>query len=138
MKRRSRAILIGTLLLLVVAAIFGVKYLLDVQAYRNQVSEISFQHDDAAGLPDGVYEGAYDVGFIYARVRVEVRDGAFAKIELLEHRHDRGAAAEGIEQRILAEQKLDVDTVSGATNSSQVIKKAVDNALTASAGLSFS
>lgn len=131
MKRRTKGFLIVLLLLLAIVAVFGIKYLLDVQAYRKQVSEMSFQHVDAAGLPDGIYEGDCDVDYIYARVRVEVKDETFGKIELLEHHHDRGAAAEGIEQRILAEQKVDVDTVSGATNSSQVIKKAVDNALAA-------
>lgn len=32
--------------------------------------------------------------------------------------------------RIIEEQKIDVDTVSGATNPSTVIKKVVENALT--------
>lgn len=32
-------------------------------------------------------------------------------------------------KEIIEEQKIDVDTISGATNSSTVIKKAVENAL---------
>lgn len=37
--------------------------------------------------------------------------------------------AETIIDKIIDEQKIDVDAVSGATNSSTVIKKAVENAL---------
>ncbi len=43
----------------------------------------------------------------------------------------RGSRAEVVVDRIIEEQKIDVDAVSGATNSSTVIKKAVENALTA-------
>ena len=40
------------------------------------------------------------------------------------------AAQKLIVDRIIEEQKIEVDAVSGATNSSTVIKKAVENALT--------
>ncbi|MCI8299875.1 MAG: FMN-binding protein, partial [Lachnospiraceae bacterium] len=42
----------------------------------------------------------------------------------------RGSRAEVVVDRIIEEQKIEVDAVSGATNSSTVIKKAVENALT--------
>lgn len=90
---------------------------------------MSYQNKSAASIPNGSYRGSCDVNFIYAEVEVVVQDGAIEQIELLEHRNDRGSAAEGIGQRIVEEQTIDVDTVSGATNSSKVIKKAVDNAL---------
>lgn len=47
----------------------------------------------------------------------------------MEHRHERGKAAEVVIEKIIKEQKIDVDAISGATNSSTVIKKAVENAL---------
>ena len=50
-------------------------------------------------------------------------------IIMLEHKQERGKAAEAVISDMLAEQKIDVDAVSGATNSSTVIKKAVENAL---------
>ena len=40
----------------------------------------------------------------------------------------RGKPAEIVADRIIQEQRIDVDAVSGATNSSVVIKKAVENA----------
>lgn len=43
-----------------------------------------------------------------------------------------GKTAEVIADSIVDEQKIDVDAISGATNSSTVIKKAVENALKSS------
>lgn len=104
-------------------------YLVSVRLYRRTVANISFVHTDASGIKDGIYIGEFDVKFIYAKVKVSVSDGRITKIELLEHKNDRGGAAEAIIEEIIAMQKIDVDAVSGATNSSQIIKKAVDNAL---------
>ena len=128
--RRKTSILIGCIIFVVLAgAAFGAGYLSSVKRYQDTVSQTAYNNLDASGLPDGTYIGEYDVQFIYAKVEVTVVDGRITAITLLEHRHDRGIAAEGIEQRIIAEQKVDVDVVAGATNSSTVIKKAVDNAL---------
>ena len=69
------------------------------------------------------------MGYIYAKVRVAVKGGEIASIDLLEHRNERGAAGEGVLERIVSEQNVGVDAVSSATNSSRVIEKAVENAL---------
>ena len=50
-------------------------------------------------------------------------------IRILEHKNGRGQAAEAIVDQMLAEQRVDVDAVSGATNSSKVLQKAVEQAL---------
>ena len=50
-------------------------------------------------------------------------------IDLLEHRNEKGKPAEQIIDDILKRQQIDVDEVSGATNSSKVIKKAIENAI---------
>ena len=59
-----------------------------------------------------------------------VQNGAVTNIDILEHKNGRGSRAEVVVDRIVEEQKIEVDAVSGATNSSTVIKKAVENALT--------
>lgn len=61
-----------------------------------------------------------------------MQNGEIANINILEHRHERGKTAEVIADSIVDEQKIDVDAISGATNSSTVIKKAVENALKSS------
>ena len=114
-------------LLLVVHIAFGVGSLIN---YQREMAAVSISNVSVENLPDGDYEGVCDVGYIKARVCVTIEDGRMTKIELLEHRNERGAAGEGVVERMLNAQSTQVDTVSGATNSSRVIQKAVENALT--------
>jgi len=117
------------LLLLLIGLICGAVYLKKVADYKRVVGETTFGEIDIADVSDGIYIGEYDVNFIYAKVEVTVEDGEIVSINILEHRHERGKAAETVIDKIMEEQKIDVDAISGATNSSTVIKKAVENAL---------
>ena len=117
------------LLLLLIGLICGAVYLKKVADYKRAVGETTFGEIDIADVSDGIYIGEYDVNFIYAKVEVTVEDGEIVSINILEHRHERGKAAETVIEKIIEEQKIDVDAVFGATNSSTVIKKAVENAL---------
>ncbi len=117
------------LLFLLIGLICGAVYLKNVADYKRAVRETTFDEIDIADVPGGIYIGEYDVNFIYAKVEVTVEDGEIVSINILEHRHERGKAAEKVIEKIIEEQKIDVDAVSGATNSSTVIKKAVENAL---------
>ncbi|MBI4857551.1 MAG: FMN-binding protein [Acetobacterium woodii] len=115
--------------ILVIGIFFGICYLSDVNNYKKVVAGITIADIDLSKIPDGVYDGSYDVGYIAAKVKVAVTDGTIHSIDLIEHKNERGSAAEIITKTIVEEQKINVDTVSGATNSSRVIKKAVENAL---------
>lgn len=117
------------LLFLLIGLICGAVYLKNVADYKRAVRETTFDEIDITDVPGGIYIGEYDVNFIYAKVEVTVEDGEIVSINILEHRHERGKAAEKVIEKIIEEQKTDVDAVSGATNSSTVIKKAVENAL---------
>ena len=117
------------LLLLLIGLICGAVYLKNVADYKRAIGETTFDEIDIADVSDGIYIGEYDVNFIYAKVEVTVEDGEIVSINIMEHRHERGKAAETVIEKIIEEQKIDVDAVSGATNSSTVIKKAVENAL---------
>lgn len=115
--------------LFLIALIFTAGYLKSVADYKRAVKETTFDGIEISDVPDGVYVGEYDVDFIYAKVEVTVRGGVIADIDILEHKNGRGKSAEIIVEKIIEEQKINVDAVSGATNSSIVIKKAVENAL---------
>jgi uncharacterized protein with FMN-binding domain len=115
--------------LLIVAAFIGFGYLKTVEDYQEKVKTTSISGVNIAAVPNGVYYGEYDVDFIYAKVKATVQDGTLTDVELIEHRTDRGKSAETIVSDMVAQQRVDVDAVSGATNSSTVIKKAVQNAL---------
>lgn len=97
--------------------------------YQREMAAVSIAGVDAGCVPDGTYFGSCDVGYIRAKVEVAVQDGRIASIDLVEHKNERGAAGEGVIPRMLERQTTDVDAVSGATNSSRVIQKAVENAL---------
>ncbi len=127
---RKRILPFAAILLFLIVLIFTAIYLKSVADYKNAVRETTFICLDISNIPDGVYVGEYDVDFVYAKVEVTVQNGAITDIDILEHKNGRGKSAEIVTGRILEEQKIDVDAVSGATNSSTVIKKAVENALT--------
>ncbi len=117
------------LFLFLVGLIWGAVYLKKVADYKQAVKETAFDEIDVANVSDGIYIGEYDVNFIYAKVGVTVEEGKIVSINILEHRHERGKSAEIVIEKIMEEQRIDVDAISGATNSSTVIKKAVENAL---------
>lgn len=104
-------------------------YLKQVFDYKQAVQNTVIEDIDLTQVPDGTYFGEYDVSFISAKVKVIVHNSTIEQVELLEHKNDRGTAAETIVTEIIKQQKIAVDAVTGATNSSIVIKKAVENAL---------
>lgn len=85
---------------------------------------------DIGALADGSYRGEYAVAPISVKLDVHVAGGKIAAIDLLEHRNGKGKPAEAVLPAIVEEQRIDVDSVSGATYSSMVLKKAVEAALT--------
>ena len=126
---KKKIVLCAVMLFLLVGLVWGVYYLESVTDYKQAVKETTFEEINISDISDGVYIGEYDVNFIYAKVEVTVQNGEITNINILKHRHERGKAAEAITNKIVDEQKIEVDAISGATNSSTVIKKAVENAL---------
>lgn len=128
-KRGIRAIAVLISLCLVGGSI----YLVKVWNYQKTVKNLTFSEIAMEEMENGIYTGECDVDFIHAKVAVTVENGTITQIEILEHKNERGAPAEKIIAEMVRKQSVDVDAVSGATNSSQVIKKAVENALVKSA-----
>ena len=98
-------------------------YLNKLNNYKEKVANTQITNINFREISDGVYIGYYDVDFIYAKVEVTVKEGKIIDIVLLEHKNDKGKEAERIIEDIKAAQSLNVDAVSGATNSSVVIKR---------------
>lgn len=126
---KKKIILFVIMFPLLVGLVWGIIYLKNVADYKQAVKETTFEEINISDISDGIYVGEYDVNFIYAKVEVTVQNGDITNINILEHKNERGEAAEAITNKIVNEQRIDVDTISGATNSSTVIKKAVENAL---------
>ena len=111
------------------AAIFCIVYLKQVSDYKEAIASMTFAEIDLTAVSDGTYMGEYDAGMVSAKVQVTVENHEIREIQLLEHHNDRGAPAESILDRMVEEQRTDVDAVTGATNSSKILRKAVENAL---------
>lgn len=128
MKRRVKVlvIMLCSVMLLVVGGSIAYK-----QAEQKLLGLVNLpvKHAFPATLVDGTYEGMYATFPIKVRVQVQVADQRVQKIALLEHRNGQGSAASVISDAIVANQSLAVDTVCGATYSSIVILKAVEQAL---------
>jgi uncharacterized protein with FMN-binding domain len=84
---------------------------------------------DLTAVRDGRYRGSQSNFPVTARVRMTVQGGRITEIELLRHFHGPGHGADDIVGRVLAQQSLRVDAVSGASYSSKVVLKAMENAL---------
>lgn len=110
----------------------GSIYLVKVWNYQKTVKNLTYSDIALEDIESGTYIGECNVDFIYAKMAVTVEDGAITQIEILEHKNERGTPAEKIIDDIIQQQSIDVDAISGATNSSKVIKKAIENALTKS------
>jgi uncharacterized protein with FMN-binding domain len=131
-KKITKAILLHkiTALVMLVCLILHVYFgITSFQEYQTKIKAIAITGVDLSKVKDGTYVGEYDVEYIYAKVAVTVESGIIKEIKILDHRNERGKRGEDVIQRILENQSVEVDTVSGATNSSNVIRKAVENAL---------
>lgn len=129
MRKSKKIIVIIAAIIMVVGIIILVNYLKSVKDYQAEVNSITFSSIDISSIPDGTYIGECDVDFIYAKAEVIIQNGEIININLLEHKNDRGQAAEEILDRIIEQQTIDVDAITSATNSSKVIMKAIENAL---------
>lgn len=129
MSKNKRIVIVIIVAVLFIVLVFAGKYALDMMYYKEAMSILTIGEVDLSRVNDGTYIGSYDARIISATVSVTVKNGKITDIKLMEHKYDRGLPAEAVVDKILKEQSLDVDVVSGSTNSSKAILKAVENAL---------
>jgi uncharacterized protein with FMN-binding domain len=82
-----------------------------------------------SAIADGSYIGTCQNKILFAVVRADVRDHRIENIEVLYHKKSYMDQAERTAARIVEKQTPTVDAVSGATLTSDTVKKAVENAL---------
>lgn len=126
-KRKPMIIIIATLL--GIALIFGGVYLYRYVRYNSIMDSLTVSAVDLTRIPDGQYTGEFNAYLVQAKTQVTVASHRITAIDLIEHLNERGGNAISIPDTIIAEQRVNVDVVSGATNSSKVIMKAVEHAL---------
>lgn len=125
----TRLVLIG-LFVTTILATASIVYYFRIRNYRLSIRSMEIHNVDLSTIPDGVYTGAAELQYVAAKVKVEVENHRITSIQLTEHKQERGEPAEILIGRVVETQSLELDTVSGATASSKVILKAIENALT--------
>jgi uncharacterized protein with FMN-binding domain len=129
MSKGKRIILIIIVAIVIIAVGIGVM-INNVSGNLDAYKDYDFSSLDLTQVEDGTYTGSEDAGIIKATVEVTVRDHVITEVKILSHDNGQGKPAEVIVNDIVANNSLEVDAISGATHSSQVIKVAVYNALT--------
>lgn len=117
------------LLLLVIAIAAAAPMISKGLRFKAEIDKIVVSDVDLTQVADGNYRGTCDVGAVVATVEVSVKAGAITGIDLVRHYNGQGKAAEAITAKVIEGQSLEVDTITGATYSSRVILKAIENAL---------
>lgn len=96
---------------------------------RKSLANIENAAINMNNVADGVYSGHSELGPVSVDVEVHVTDHKLTKIDLVRHACGLGRPAEAITEKMVEQNTFDVDAISGATVSSEVIKNAVNNAL---------
>ena len=126
---KKKIILIILSVVLAAIVLFGGRYIYRTLQYKDIISNIEVTNPSLVNIEDGTYVGSFDAILIKAKVEVIMVDHKIKDIILIKHENERGKKAESIIKNVVSEQSLNVDIVTGATNSSKVILKAIDNAL---------
>ncbi|MDF2522052.1 MAG: FMN-binding protein [Clostridia bacterium] len=94
-----------------------------------ELPEVAVGEFQLGSVADGSYEGEFSAGVVSAAVTVTVKDKKVVDIVINRHENGLGKKAERIVEDIIEKQSLNVEAVSGATLSSNVIRKAVEEAV---------
>lgn len=129
MKRKSVVILSVVAAVALMLTIGGYAVVKSLERGLEGLLTLEIDDVDLSDVPDGAYRGSFEMPPVAAEVEVTVKSHAIFAIRILKHSHGRGAAAEAITDEVVRSGSLSVDAVSGATYSSKVILKAVQNAL---------
>jgi uncharacterized protein with FMN-binding domain len=127
MKKKKVIFIIIAILAIVIIA--GALFVSSMQKNLDQLADIQIQNIDLTKIKDGTYEGAHEAFPVVVEVKVTVENHKITEIELVKHTNGQGKAAEAIIEEVISAQSLQLDVVSGATYSSKVILKAIENAL---------
>jgi len=131
-KLTKKRVIVSVIGLVVVAALFfGSRLVSGFIQYQRIISEIEIRTPNLLQIQDGTYNGFFDAIQVSADVDVTVENHRITKIVINNHHMGRNSAvaAEAVIIDVVDSQSLEVDAVSGATNSSNVILKAVQIAL---------
>jgi uncharacterized protein with FMN-binding domain len=112
--------------LIIIGIVFTAVNTIELNKIRNlPIKSINLQNVD-----DGIYNGEAEAGSYIYKVKVQVQNHRIINIEGIDNRKSPYVSyAEGVFTKIIKQQKVDVDAITGATTTSKAFMKAVENAL---------
>lgn len=126
-KRTKRVLLIAGVILGLILVV-GIKFFIAVKDYPNEIAAIQIENIHLEEVADGNYTGECNTTIVKVKVQVEMKDHKITDIEILKHVNGQGSPAEAVIPEVIKAQSIQVDAISGATISSKVILKAIENA----------
>lgn len=123
----KRKVIIAFITLFIIF-IIGMVYI--VYRTNKKAESIQLRNVDMQNILDGTYKGEEKIGLVRVQVEVNVLRHEIVNIHLIRHDTGLGQDAKKVIPEIIRQNKLDVDSISGATISSKAIMKACENALT--------
>ena len=96
---------------------------------KKSLAKIENEDIDMETVEDGIFEGHSEHDLVKVDGKVLVENHKLIKVELLRHECGLGHPADVIVDKMVEQNTWDVDAVSGATVSSEIIKNAVNKAL---------
>ena len=128
MKKKYKVLLV-ILIIIIVLILVGIGIISSMEKSLSELDYVTFADVDLTQAEDGTYNGSYKAGPIDVEVNVTIQDNAIEEIVLIKHQNGKGSAADVILNNVVEAQSLQVDAISGATYSSKVILKAIEDAL---------
>ena len=126
-KKKKRIIIfsiIGVFLIIVFVMLFS------LGKTNQEIYGLEITDFDLSTIQDGEYIGEYFFSnMMGAEVKVVVENNEITSITFIEHRCGLGGKAEAIVDDVITAQSLEVDAISGATGSSIIILKSIEDAL---------
>ena len=113
----------------VILGVFMLAFVVMFIRMGSAINDLEYHEVNLDEIEDGVYEGKAETPLVKVEVQVEVKSKKVTRIDLIEHQNGLGSDAEIIIQDMIEQNTYDVDAISGATASSEVIKSAVSHAL---------
>lgn len=110
--------------------IIGIGFTVFNNIKLNRIRNLPIKNINLENVKDGIYNGEVKEGSYIYKVKVEVDNHRIINIEGVDNRKSAYVTyAEGVFGKIIKQQKVDVDAITGATTTSKAFMKAVENAL---------
>lgn len=100
-----------------------------ITALRLRPQRLEIGTIDLHTIQDGDYIGVCQNKILFAVVKVQVQDHKITDVEIVEHKASYREPAERIAGAVCSAQSLEIDTITGATLTSDTVLKAIENAL---------